>query len=345
MAAEQQSGAEYSVSCAAFCERLSRVHSADLMYAGDQTGRAALEILWLKLSLLVDVIRAAQSPQFDLGACRVTLDPTAKHLPIAWAFRLSCDSSTPVATTTKSSADLGLFWLSMLLANPQQDAARIHAVVTEMVSACGANTDQLAKSIFSSPVFGAQQLTATATTGGHAAVPAGLWRDVVLTGVKLATGIPKFSYAAGDEVFSDAVHARRLADSVALQTRARQALFIDPPQMEKNLREVLLELIDDPHWLDALSTTPAVAAKPERARPMSEAPPPPAMPVAEEENAEATIIIKRGAHHPAAPTRTPAPTPPAGASAPSVTRPIAPPPPEEPENLEATIIISKDKKR
>lgn len=343
MAAEQQIGMEYSFSYSEFCERLSGVHGADLVYAGDPCGRAALEILWLKLSLLVDLVRAAKSPEFTLGACRVTLDPSTQHIPIAWNFRLRCDSPSTSASTTTFSAEVRLLWLSTLIANKQQDAAHLRSVVTEIIKACGSNVDQLVTSIFRSPVFGAHQLTSAADT--NTVIPAGLWRDVILTGVKLATHIPKFSYAATAEDFPEAARTQLLADSVALQTRAKQTLFIDPPLMEKNLREILVELIDDPHWLDALSTVPAVAAKPDTARPLGGVPPPPEVPFAEEENAEATIIIKRGAHAPAAPGRTPLPTPAAGDSVPHVSRPVAPPPPEEPENLEATIIISKDKKR
>lgn len=359
MAAEQQSAAASSCTYFAFCERLSRAHSADLLYAADDHGRVALEILWLKLSLLIEALGTANTSGFDPDACTVLLDPVARHLPGVWNFRLRYDAPLPnPAATPPSAPDFGQTWLATLLVNPQQDVARIGAVVTGMLSDCGADVDRLMKLISDAPVLGAHQLNPSTDDGAMSAIPADLWRDVLLMGFKLAARIPKFSYTTVLEVADEAVRARCLADCVALQARAQQALFVDPPLMERNVREVLLELIDDAQWLDALSAPQAAAPKTKTVPPPAmSAPRPTAAPVAENVDAEATIIMKRGAPVPTAPTRMPEPAPAEavnldstiivsrGNSATHESRPTAPPPPDEPENLEATIIVSRDKKR
>ena len=332
MTDEKKIPSEGSLSYEEFCARLSSPVGADLMYAQDVLGRIGLEVLWLKLSLLAEIIGMSRTMRIDPDHCRIRLVSTATHLPHFWNIGVESPAAVEDASVPLVLSELGLCWFRTLVANPGQTGVEVDAVLKSLLAASAADSNLLIDAAMHSPVLHATQLYIAKEPAQASAIPTDLWQRTLQIGLRLAARIPNFSYASqGDDSLS-AVLNRVLMDIEALRVRVQSALFIDPPRMDRDLGELLNELIRDPGWLHSLG---AVSAPPVA--------PPAQIPVAEvalfedEHNMESTIIIKRGGVLPSGPA-SPQPPPP-------VYRPtqVAPSPVEE--NLEATIIISKDKKR
>ncbi len=316
MTDEKKITSEESLSYEQFYGRLSSPAATDLMYARDAVGRTGLEVLWLKLSLLAELIGIARTARINLNRCKIKLT-TATHLPRLWNFSVESVRATD-ASVQVVLQEMGVFWFRTLLASPGQTAAEVDGILESLLAASGGNSHSLIDAALHSPAM--QSKT----------VPADLWQRALQIGLRLATRIPDFSYSSHAEDTLDAVLGRVWMDSEALRLRLQTALFVDPPRMEQDLGELLSELIRDPGWLNALGVANATQV---------ERPSPPPVIVIEppEDNMESTIIIKRGAAIPS----SPAPIKPAAAS-PAPAQPSAAP---AQENLEATIIISKDRKR
>ena len=229
---------------------------------------------------------------------------------------------------------IGLIQLD--LQNDETEDMEVDAVLKSLLAASGSDSNLLIDAAVHSPVLHATQLYTVKEPAYVSAIPADLWQRTLQIGLRLATRIPNFSYSSPGEDSLSAALSRVLMDIEALRLRVQTALFMEPPRMERDLGELLNELIRDPGWLHSLgavSVTPLPTPVP---MPVVEA----ALPEDEpNHNMESTIIIKRGA---ALPTGAASPSPP-----PPVRPTQAPPPvvPAAEENLEATIIISKDKKR
>jgi hypothetical protein len=160
--------------------------------------------------------------------------------------------------------------------------------------------------------------------------PANLWLRVIDTGVRLAT-------ASSEDV--PAVVSRAIAEAEALLSELRQLVFVEPPQMRRELTELLDELIADPQWLRAQAVAPAA---PSRAEPQRAPAPPP-------EDMDATVIIKRSAGPAVPPPQRAA----AGATRdagldetvlmgkPEPARGAPARAPTPPEDLDATIIVGR----
>lgn len=286
------------------------------MYAHDVAGRAGLEIIWLKLSLLAEIIGIARTTRVDLSRCKIKLG-SAVHLPRLWNFSIEF---FPAADTTIQAVlqEAGLHWFRTMLVSPRHTAAEVDSVVAPLLTASDGDVHALFESAMYSPAMQSK------------AVPADLWKRILHVGLKLATRIPNFSYLSQASDTREAALGRALIDVEALRAQFQAALFIDPPRMEQDLAELLNELIDDPGWLNSLGGVSATRAVARQETIVVVEPP------EEENNMESTIIIKRGA------------SPSASASIkPAVVSPPQAQPPAAPaeENLEATIIISKDRKR
>lgn len=317
---------EGSLSYEDFCDRLNSPTGTDLMFAHDVLGRAGVEAVWLKLCLLAEIVRISRDTRINLNRCKIKLVATATHLPQFWNFSVEYSSATDAAPKIVLQ-ELGFCWFRTLLANPRQAAAEVEAVLASLLAVSVGNSNLLIESAMRAPAL------------QSSAIPNDLWQRVLQIGLRLATRIPNFSYSSQEEDSIPAVLGRVLMDIEALRARVATALFVEPPRMEQDLGELLNELIGDPLWLDSLAGAASVT-------PMSTvAPvvPPPAPVVAAvqpeyEPDMESTIIMKRGATVPSAPGPVSPPTAPAN---------VAPPPaaPVVEENLEATIIISKEKKR
>lgn len=321
-----------SISYEEFCGRLGSPAVGDLMYTQDVSGRVGLEVLWLKLSLLSEVIGLSRTTRINLSQCQIKLVSTPTHLPRFWNFRvevLPAATDVPVPVVLR---ELGLCWFRTLLVSPGQIQAEVDSALTSLFTASAGNSNLLIESAMHAPALQSTQLFVAKAASHTTTIPPDLWQRALQIGLRLATLIPNFSYSSQTEGSLSGVLGKVLTDAEALRARAATALFIDPPRMEQDLGELLNELIGDPRWLDslgAINTAPAgVIAATTRPVPAAVAP------SEEEQNMESTIIIKRGA-------------------AMSSVAPVAPParvasPPAAPaaeENLEATIIISKDKKR
>ncbi len=312
---------EGSLSYEDFCDRLNSPTGTDLMFAHDPLGRAGVEAVWLKLCLLAEIVRISRDTRINLNRCKIKLVATATHLPQFWNFSVEYSSATDAAPKI-ALQELGFCWFRTLLANPRQAAAEVESVLASLLAVSVGNSNVLIESAMRAPALQSK------------AIPNDLWQRVLQIGLRLATRIPNFSYSSQEEDSIPAVLGRVLTDIEALRARVAMALFVEPPRMEQDLGELLSELVGDPLWLDLLagaSVTPVPAAVPV-ARPP--APVVAAMQPDHEPDMESTIIMKRGAAVPSAPA--PVSTPAAPAS-------LAPPAVEE--NLEATIIISKEKKR
>ncbi len=328
-----------SLSYDGFCERLSSPAGAELMYSRDVLGRAGLEVLWLKLSLLAEIINISRTARINLRSCRVKLASTTPHLPGFWNFSVESAPATTDAPVQAVLYELGLCWFRTLLTNSGQTPAAVDTLIASLLVVSAGNSELLIESAMRLPALQSTQLLVVKEPSPANAIPAELWQRVLQIGLKMATQIPKFSYSSQAEDALNTVLDRVLTDAEALRVRVATVLFIDPPRMEQDLGELLNELIRDPRWLDSLSaggTAPTAAAAP--------APRPAPAPVAataytEEQNMESTIIFKRGSPLPAASaSMQPAPAASPARMAPS-------PAPAAEENLEATIIISKDKNR
>lgn len=335
MTDEKKIPGEGSLSYEEFCARLSSPAGTDLMYAQDAQGRVGLEVLWLKLSLLAEIIGLSRSIPVDLQHCHIKLLPTATHLPRFWNFGVEPPAAVADVPAPAMLSELGLCWFRTLVANPGQTGAEVDAVLKSLLAASGSDSNLLIDAAVHSPVLHATQLYTVKEPAYVSAIPADLWQRTLQIGLRLATRIPNFSYSSPGEDSLSAALSRVLMDIEALRLRVQTALFMEPPRMERDLGELLNELIRDPGWLHSLgavSVTPLPTPVP---MPVVEA----ALPEDEpNHNMESTIIIKRGAALPAG-AASPSPPPPV--------RPTQAPPvvPAAEENLEATIIISKDKKR
>jgi hypothetical protein len=294
----------------------------------------------------------AAKRKVDPSQCRVRLDPNAAHLPRLWNYRVE----VPADVAPAGDAAPGEVWFQVLFENEQQSAERIATELRRHVAAHGADADALLRAVSQSPTFQIAQVLWRPRAEGTMTVSAEIGLSAVRLGVRL------LAHPSEDL-------ARAAAEAAALASRARQAVFLDPPRLEQELGELLRELIADPDWLDSIAAPRPVAPPPPApvvAPARVSAPPPPA----EAEAMEATVIIKRGGAPAAAvgvtpPPRTPTKVepPPAAAGEMDQTiivskkgavpaappRPVVPaatpPPAPESENLDATIIISKDKKR
>lgn len=293
------------------------------MYAHDVAGRAGLEIIWLKLSLLAEIIGVARTTQVDLSRCKIKLG-SAIHLPRLWNF--SIEFFPAADTSIQALQELGLYWFRTMLVSPRQTAAEVDAVVAPLLTASDGNVHSLFESAMHSSAMQSK------------AVPADLWKRILHVGLKLATRIPNFSYLSQASDTREAVLGRALIDIEALRAQLQAALFIEPPRMEQDLAELLNELIGDSNWLDSLSKASATHAirQVQETIVMTKSPTEEQSP-GDENNMESTIIIKRGTSVPSVPVSMK----PAAANPPQAQSPIAP----TEENLEATIIISKDRKR
>ena len=349
MTDEKKITIEASLSYEEFCERLSSPASAGLMYAHDLLGRAGLEVLWLKLSLLAEIIGMSRTMRINPNHCHIKLVSGATHLPRFWNISIEYAPASDDASSVQAVLnELGLCWFRTLLANRGQTAGEVDAVLKSLLAASRGNSNVLIESVVRSPVLQSTQLFLAKELSQANSIPPDLWQRTLQIGLRLATQIPSFSYSSPGESSLDAVLIRVLTDTEALRVRVQTALFIDPPRMDRDLNELLNELIHDPDWLNSLgavSAAPAVRAAPNpvhtsdmaatvvMAVSVAEAAPP------EEENMESTIIIKRGAVLPSMPVSM--------KPLPAVNTPTVVPQeaPAEAENLEATIIISKDKKR
>lgn len=336
MTDEKKIPGEGSLSYEEFCARLSSPTGADLMYAQDVQGRIGLEVLWLKLSLLAEIIGLSRSMPVDLQHCRIKLLPTATHLPRFWNFGVEPPAAIADVPAPAMLSELGLCWFRTLVANPGQTGAEVDAVLKSLLAASGSDSNLLIDTAVHSPMLHATQLYTVKELAYVSAIPADLWQRTLQIGLRLATRIPNFSYSSPGEDSLSAALNRVLMDIEALRLRVQTALFIEPPRMERDLGELLNELIRDPSWLHSLgavSVTPVAT--------------PPPLPVVEaalsedepNHNMESTIIIKRGA---ALPTGAASPSPPPSARPTPTAPPVVP---AAEENLEATIIITKDKKR
>ena len=349
MTDEKKITIEASLSYEEFCERLSSPASAGLMYAHDVLGRAGLEVLWLKLSLLAEIIGMSRTLRITPNHCHIKLVPAATHLPRFWNTSIEYSPASDDASVQAVLNELGLCWFRTLLANRGQTAAEVDAVLKSLLAASGGNSNVLTEAVVRSPVLQSTQLFLAKELSQANSIPPDLWQRTLQIGLRLATQIPNFSYSSPGESSLDAVLIRVLTDTEALRVRVQTALFIDPPRMDRDLSELLTELIRDPDWLNSLgavSAAPAVqvvraalvpadmAATVVTVVTVAEAAPP-----EEENNMESTIIIKRGAALPSASASIKPPP----AVSPTYVVPQAAPAAEE--NLEATIIISKDKKR
>jgi hypothetical protein len=312
---------EQSFSLEEFSRELSQARSGWIVFADDAQGRTLLEVLWLKLGLLHDVLRFA--PDFTNLGVRVT---AAGHLPGAWSFHVNRSGPTAAAAPDDSgAAELAKVWFGVLLANENQDATRVIGLLArDLASAAGhaQRVDGLVQQV----QFAAQNVLWRPGNASYTLPPPAFWRRVIDIGVRLAT-------ATAADV--PAVVSRAIADTAALATEARQLVFIEPPQMRRELTELLDELIADPQWLRTQSAPSQLAA---RAVPEPVAPPP--------DDVDATVIVKRGAT-PAAPPRAPV-TPAREASLDETVLmgkgqpppgPAARPPP--PDDLDATIIVGR----
>lgn len=320
MTDEKKISNEGSLSYEEFCQRLSSPSAADLMYTHDVLGRVGLEVLWLKLSLLAEIIEISRTTRINLSRCQIKLASPITHLPRLWNFSIESLRATDTSVQAVLH-ELGLCWFRTLLLNPGQTAPEVEAVLASLLASSAGNSNLLIESAMHSQALQSN------------AIPADLWQRVLQIGLRLATRIPSFSYSSPVEDSIAAVLGRVLTDTEALRARVQTALFIDPPRMEQDLGELLNELIRDPGWLNSLgavSATPVAWSAPSLVAEVE---------LPEEENMESTIIIKRGASMPSVPAsvkQTPAISP---------TRAAPLPAPAAEENLEATIIISKDKKR
>ncbi len=334
---------EASLSYEEYCRRLGSPGDADLMYTRDVLGRIGLEVLWLKVSLLSEMVRRCRTTRINLSQCQIKLVPSVTHLPLFWTFSIEPMPASVGASTQSVLRELGLCWFRTLLTNPGQMVVEVNSALTSLLTASAGNANVLIESAMRSPVLQSTQLFVAKTSSRANSIPADLWQRVLELGLKLLTQIPNFSYSSQAEDTLDTVISRVLTDVEALCARVATALFIDPPRMEQDLGELMNELIRDPRWFEsagALSAMPAarpaVLAQPEL---FSEIPPVNVMSeAAHEHDMESTIIIKRGSTMPSAPATS------MPASAVSSTRAPLPVPATE-ENLEATIIISKDKQR
>ena len=305
-----------------WCERLSSPQATDLMYTQDELGRAGLEVMWLKLSALEKIIEISGTGRINISRCKIKLVPTATHLPHLWNFNIeplrATDTSVQVVLH-----ELGLCWFRTLLVTPGQTSAEMEAVLRALVDASAGNSHLLIEAARHSQALQSDVL------------PIDLWQQVIQLGLRLITQIVNFSYSSHEDVSLSVVLRRVLTDTEGLRTRVQAALFVDPPHMEQDLGELLNELIRDPQWLaslGAISQLPVASpvnhevTKLERAE--------------EEHDIESTIIIKRPAATFSAPTSI---KPEVVMNSTRTSTPQRMPAAEE--NLEETIIISKDKKR
>jgi len=341
MTDEKKITIEGSMSYDEFCERLSSPASADLMYTHDVLGRVGLEVLWLKLSLLAEIIGVSRTTRINLSQCQIKLISTTTKLPRFWNFSVECLPAAADPSLQAVLHKLGLYWFRTLLANLGQTAADMETAVESLLAASAGNPKLLIDSALHSQTLQSTQLLVAKEQSHTNAIPADLWQRTLQIGLRLATQVPNFSYSSQADDVLNAVLGRVLADTEALRARVATALFIEPPRMEQDLGELLNELIRDPRWLDSFGAVSASSAA--VTAPVTRPAPAPVAQVVQpeaEHDMESTIIIKRGSSAPSAP----AAFKPAPAASPA--RVVPPPPaPAAEENLEATIIISKDKKR
>jgi len=324
-----------------FCRRLSAPAGTDLMYLHDGLGRLGLEVLWLKLALLAELVGISRSRQINISRSQIKLATATPHLPRFWNFTVEYLASTQDESAQTVLHELGCCLFRTLVTNAGQTAAEVDRILVSLLAVSAGNSTQLIESAVHSPALQSSQLFLV-NESSHAntnAIPAELWQRVTQIGLRLVTRIPSFSYSSQAEDALSAVLGRVLTDVAALRARVAVALFLEPPRMEQDLGALLVELVGDPRWLDSLGVADATPAA------VSTSPPPRApvlAPVTQpdnEQNMESTIIIKRGASMPATPAVT------TSAPAASPARVAPPPPPVVEDNLEATIIISRDKKR
>ena len=306
-----------------FCDRLNSPTGTDLMFAHDALGRSGLEVVWLKLCLLAEIVRISCDTRINLNRCKIKLVATTTHLPQFWNFSIEYSSATD-ASPQIVLQELALCWFRTLLANPRQAAAEVESVLASLLAVSVGNSNLLIEAAMRAPALQSRE------------IPNDLWQRVLQIGLRLATRIPNFSYSSKEEDSVPAVLGRVLMDIEALRTRVATALFVEPPRMEQDLGELLNELIGDPLWLDSLAGASVAPA----AVPVSL---PPVLTIAavqpeHEPDMESTIIMKRGSTAPSAPAPVSTPAAPASAAPPPAASAVE-------ENLEATIIISKEKKR
>jgi hypothetical protein len=341
MTDEKKITSDGSLSYEEFCGHLSAPAGTDLMYRHDVLGRLGLEVLWLKLAVLAELVGVSRNRQINISRCQIKLATATPHLPRFWNFTFEHLAATQDKSAQSVLHELGCCLFRTLLTNAGQTAAEIDAILVSLLATSAGNSTLLIESAVHSPALQSSQLFLV-NESSHAntnVIPAELWQRVTQIGLRLVTRIPNFSYSSQAEDALSAVLGRVLTDIEALRARVAAALFLEPPRMEQDLGALLVELVGDPRWLDSLGVAEATPTA------VSTPVPPPApvlAPVAqsdEQYNMESTIIIKRGASMPAAPAVTkPVPTA-------SPARVAPPPPPVVEDNLEATIIISRDKKR
>lgn len=329
---------EGSLSYEEYCRGVSSPGSGDLLYVQDLQGRIGLEVLWLKLSLLSELIAHSRTTRVNLSQCQISLRASAAQLPRFWNFTVEPTQAAQDAPVQSVLRELGQFWFSTLLANPGQSAAEVNALISSLLTVAAGNSHALIESAQRVPALQSAQLYVAKVTSRANPIAADLWQRVVQIGFRLATQIPNFSYATQTDEALHSVLGRVLSDVEAVRARVVAALFIDPPRMEQDLGELLNELIRDPDWLDSLGAVNMTRAAPAPQTTRS-VPAPIAQVVAAEiePDMESTIIMKRGS---APQTSSVAPM-----SAPVASSTYVEPPAPAEDNLEATIIISKDKKR
>ncbi len=330
---------EQSYSLEEFCRAVAQSRADGCLYGDDAQGRALLEVLWIKVALLRDVLKHA--PNFS--NLHVHTAVGGDHLPSAWAFRVIRTPATPTPVSPDGAAELARLWFGCLLANAQQDTDRIIAALGPALAAASDPAGRL-RAVERLPQFAANNAIWRANSTALMVPPATLWSAILDIGVRLATMSPQDA---------PAVVSKAIADAANVAGQLRRLLFIDPPHMRRELTELLDELIADPQWLQSRrAPEPAAPVREVAARPAA------ATPAETGEDLDSTVILRRGTTSiPAAP---PAPVSPAMAPpsqnldetiivsrgervSPATTRPEPPPRPvvPAPESSDATIIISK----
>lgn len=271
------SATEQSFSLDEFARELAQGRAGWVLFADDMQGRGLLEILWLKLGVLREVLRFAP----DVSNVRVQVSTRESHIPAAWSFHVvRSPDAAPRGDGRGDGIDLARAWFGVLLSNENQDVTR---VIGMLESALATSADHAARlgAVAKLPQFSAQNIIWRPGSGARVLPSAAIWSAVLDIGVRLS---------ASSVADAPAIVSRAIADIGVLVTQVRQSLLMDPPQMRREIADVLSELISDPQWLQAQAMPAAVSPLRESASRASGASVPDTR-----EDAESTVIIKRGA--------------------------------------------------